>query len=126
MKLSDKDDPFAVQCSGRIQKFFTYEQTISMMMTLLGSCDLMAKELTDQANILPDEPRVRYAILQFIQIYKVLGTVVRSEVGFEDRPKTMHFPIGEDCWKTDEDFNKRLTLLVKLMYDDLKEKGKID
>lgn len=128
MKISDKDDNFAADCKQKIAKIFTHTECVSMAITLLGACDIMGRDLIGECEVkkfIKCSKKTQYGLLQTAQWYKILGQIIRDEVKERDELKLGYLPFGESSWKTDEDLEARMILLIKSLYNQYKEEGKI-
>ncbi len=128
MKLSDTERAFEKECTAKIRAIFSHDECIDMATTLLGASDLMAKFLTKDQNIevfkrLPKS--AQYGILQFVQWYQIFSGVIQGEIKSRGDVKMAYLPVCPEAWKTDKDFDKRILILVKAIYERLKEEGKI-
>ena len=122
MKLLDQDGEFEQKCNQKMMKIFSHDEMTSMATTLLGACDLIASHVTKEAklsafNKLPKS--AQYGVLQFVQWYKIFGSIVRDEIKERKDLNIGYFPCNDQSWKNDEDFEKRINLLVTTLYKQL-------
>ena len=69
-------------------------------------------------------PGIRYSLLQTYIFMNLAKNIFDEKADIEGiMPKYM--PVGDDAWKSDEDFEKRLVFLVQTLYNSLKQEGKI-
>jgi hypothetical protein len=120
MEISDTDSEFEVECTKKLMKIFSHQESLDIATTLLGAADHMAKHMTKGENVeeflrLPTS--VQYGILQFVQWYKTIGGIIRNEITCKQDLKLGYLRCGGISWKTDEDFQQRIDLLVKSIYE---------
>lgn len=109
-----------------LKKFFTTdEEIISLALTYLGSSALMAELLQE---IFPDSmkmpPRAKYGMVLFMMHYKVIGKIVRGEISPGDHQLNW-LPVNDEAWKTAKDLEERTILVVKELYTQFKDEGKL-
>ena len=122
MELTEKQDDVIIAYNKKLLDIVGVEVYQGMFNTVLGSADNIFKYIVMQKDIANLPVDVRYSMLQIAQIMLALkGVLTGEEVkvgGF--------FPTDEDtAWKSEQDFEKRLILLVKLLHKNLKEEGKL-
>lgn len=127
MKLSSNPDKMSRDASNKLSKYFDYDELSSLVWSLLGCSDLMGRYLIQMfAKNKNEVPKgTVYGMLMFIQYLKTLSEIASDRIPEGEILKFLHMPTEEDAWKTDEDFEKRITIFVKQLYQDYSAQGKI-
>jgi hypothetical protein len=122
MKLKEKDPEEFVQMGKKISDAVGIDGLTSMIVTLLGVSNNICKFLFEERGITNLSHEIKYSLLQCSHILVAVSAILNSK---EKVSIGGYFPIDEDAWKSEEDFEKRLIILVKLIYEYLKKEGKI-
>jgi len=98
------------------------------MVTYMGMMSIMLDFISEtygnkeRINELPE--RTKYAMAQAIYHYKLLGDMVRDEIG-PDGIETKWMPIEDDAWKASDKISDRMVLVVKELHRQLQAEGKL-
>ena len=126
METTKEQAPFEKSYNQKLMDFFDKTELALLYITLMGSANLMGQHIIDKnPNLLFMDSSTRYAILQFSQMYLITAGVVRGELEKGEGIGYRHMPTGGDSWQTNNDFELRIALLVKHLYNVLLKEGKI-
>jgi hypothetical protein len=125
-KKPGKDEKEAAKI---LRKYFkTDEELVSLLFTYMGSMSIMLDFLSetygDEERIKELPERTKYAMAMAISHYKTLGMMIREEIP----PEVMGMrwmSIREDAWTSKSEISQRMLAVVKLLYTQLKEEGKL-
>lgn len=129
MKIEKEDDPNLKELSDKIIKFFPDERDrMSLFATILGAADNVSRFVletyNDKVSKLPT--KCVYGLMHTYQILMICAKILQDKVAPEDVAIGGFFPSNPDtAWKSEEDFEERLILLVKTFYEHYKSEGKI-
>lgn len=129
MRLSKKPSSKENKIFNQVKKHIkTHEEAFSFMLTYMGMMSIMLDFLSDKfgnAKGMRELPeRTKYAMAQAIYHYKLLGDMVRDEMGSEGI-QTKWMPIEEDAWSASDKISDRMVLVVKELHRQLQEEGKL-
>jgi hypothetical protein len=129
MEIQDKDSPDIVAMKEKILKFFPKpEHFMGLFATILGAADQVSRYILEKErdNYLDLPVHCKYGLLHVFQVLNVISKILRDEIpegeGFR---LGGYFPTDAGAWQSDEDFEERLILFVKLFYEDLKKNVKL-
>lgn len=129
MKLAKKPGKEEKTAVKQLRKYLkTDEEMVSLMLTYMGCISMLMDFLTEQygtpEKIQAIDQRTKYAISLSIMHYKMLGSMIRGEV----KPEEMGMrwmSIQDDAWSHPKEINDRMVMVVKQLYTELKEAGKL-
>lgn len=129
MKLAKKPGKEEKSAVKSLRKYIkTDEELVSLLLTYMGSMSIMLDFLTeeygnpDKFKLLPE--RTKYAIAMAIAHYKQLGCMIRED--FPPEMMSMRWmDIRDDAWSAKEEITQRMVMVVKQLYIELQESGKL-
>lgn len=129
MKINDKPGKDEKSAAKSIRNYIkTDEELVSLLLTYMGSMSIMLDFLAEtygKANTMKLLPqRVKYAVSMAISQYRTLGLMIREEIPEGDL-KCQWMDIREDAWTAKDELTARMVQVVKYLYEELKEEGKI-
>lgn len=129
MRLSKKPSADENEAFKRIRKHFkTDAEVMSLMVTYMGMMSIMLDFIsenyggTEKMKEVPQ--RTKYAMAQAIYHYKLLGEMVRDEVG-PGGIEAKWMPVEEDAWSAEDKISARMIVVVKELYRQLESEGKL-
>jgi len=129
MKIEDKDDPHLVELCDKLIKFFPNERDrMSLFATILGASDNVSGFILEsyKGDVTKVSPSCAYGLLHTYQVLNICASILQDKIAPEDIVICGFFPSDPDtAWKSREDFEERLILLVKTLYEHYKTGGKI-
>jgi hypothetical protein len=129
IRLSKKPSKEENKVFQQVKKYLkTDEELFTFMATYMGMLSIMLDFLSEtygtptRMKELPD--RTKYAMAQAIHHYHLLGKMVRGELDTEELG-IRYVPIEGDAWTNPEKISDKMVVVVKVLYDQLKEEGLI-
>jgi hypothetical protein len=127
MKIKKKESAEIVAFQKKIRDFFGDDlELMDFIGTLLGAADNISQYILEKEvpyNELPS--RCKYGMLHLFQILNLVSGILGGRIKRGETKIGGYFPAGKGAWKSEEDFEARLVLLVKMFHADLTAKGKI-
>lgn len=122
MKLNPDESEFEKEITSKLRKRLGDEIGWHMLTTLLDVSDQICKYIieTRQASSAPYQ--VKSAMLHVCAILTMCIKALRTD---DEIKIGGFFPVDQNSWKSEEDFEKRFILLVKLYHEQLKKEGKL-
>lgn len=126
MKLAKKPDDLEKKSVKQLKKFYkTYEELASCSMTWMSSLHLLMEYFIENHRDAPEKlpPKVQYAIAMGLHHYNILGMMIRGDI----KPSGFDFsfmPLEKGAWEGAK-LEERHILIVKQLYQQLQEAGKI-
>lgn len=122
MKISKHADEKVAEFDKKILDTLGIEAYQGIFNTLLGCSNNICRYIIEEKNIISLPVGVRYSMLQIHSMMDALAAILQGKQGVEIGG---HLPVNEEAWNSEEDFEKRFILLVKLFHKALKEEGKL-
>lgn len=122
MKIKPKDSEKDQAISARLRARLGEQNLMDMFTTLLGVADQIGRYIIETRQAGNSPFQVRYSL---IQLYSMLAACSKALNTEEPIKVGGYFPTGGESWKSEEDFEKRLILLIKLYNEQLKKEGKL-
>lgn len=123
MEISDKPDEDSKECNVKLINKIGIDGYQSLFNTLLGCTNNICNYVINTSDLLKLPNSVKYSMLQVHSILTYFSKILHGEE--TDCEIGGYFPVDGDSWKSEEDFEKRLILFVKLYYKHLKKEGKL-
>lgn len=127
MELEKEEDAKTKELVRKLQKFISIDDLWSLFNTLLGAAENVARHVlsTEKRNHRNLSNQTKYGLLHLHSILTLFQKILRDEINYEEFKIGGHFPKDDDAWQSEDDFEKRLILLVKLYYKHFETEGKI-
>jgi hypothetical protein len=129
MKFAKKPGKEEKSAAVQLRKYLkTDEEMVSLILTYMGMMSMMLDFLADRfggVHAIHEVPeRTQYAMAQAIHHYKLLSSMIRGSVKPEEF-EMRWMPIEDDAWKAPEKISDRMASVVKQLYMQLKEEGRL-
>lgn len=102
-----------------------HEDRLSLIVSVTGIMKLLSDHIVTTADPKKLDPKTGYGMMMAFHYLQMMQLIANGSLDGGDKVEFGHMPSDELAWKSDDDFNKRLLLVVKHMYEDFVKKGKV-
>ena len=129
MEIQKEEADDLQELTDKIIAFFPNEKDrMSLFATILGAADNVSRFVIDtyKDEVFKLPPKCLYGLMHTGQVLITCAAILQDKVNPGDVGIGGYFPSNPDtAWKSAEDFEERMIILVKLFYDHYKSEGKI-